>query len=104
MRKKLFAAILFSGFVCASAFADDGGNITFKPANIEPVTFSHDFHMKNRGIKCTACHFQAFAQSGEGYKMKKEKLNKRDFCQHCHNGMKSFDVTSAKNCGRCHKK
>jgi hypothetical protein len=31
-------------------------------------------------------------------------LNKRDFCQHCHNGMKSFDVASVKNCERCHKK
>lgn len=88
----------------ALAIADDGGNITFKPANSEPVIFSHDYHMKSRGIKCTACHFQSFAQGNGSYQMKKEKLNKRDFCQHCHNGMKSFDVTSVKNCARCHKK
>jgi c(7)-type cytochrome triheme protein len=104
MIKKLFAVLLLTGFACVSAFADDGGNITFKPANSEPVVFSHDYHMKSRGIKCAACHFQAFAQSADGFKIKKEKLNKRDFCEHCHNGMKSFDVTSTKNCVRCHKK
>ena len=80
-----------------------GGDITFKPAGTDPVVFSHDYHMKNRGIKCSACHFKTFAAEGE-YKINKEKLNKQDFCQHCHNGMKSFDVTSAGNCKRCHKK
>jgi hypothetical protein len=36
--------------------------------------------------------------------MKKESITKRDFCEHCHNGMKGFDAGSAKNCSRCHKK
>jgi len=41
---------------------------------------------------------------GQGYEMKKESITKRDFCSHCHNGMKGFDAASAKNCARCHKK
>jgi hypothetical protein len=36
--------------------------------------------------------------------MKKEAITKRDFCEHCHNGMKGFDAGSSKNCTRCHKK
>jgi hypothetical protein len=31
-------------------------------------------------------------------------LNKRDFCGHCHNGMKGFNLESEKNCSRCHHK
>ena len=80
-----------------------GGDITFKPAGVEPVMFSHDHHAKSRGIKCAACHFQRFSK-GQGYEMTKETLTKRDFCSHCHNGMKSFDAASTKNCSRCHKK
>jgi c(7)-type cytochrome triheme protein len=81
-----------------------GGDVTFKPAGIDPVIFSHDYHMKNRGIKCSACHFRTFAAAEGAYLIKKEKLNKRDFCLHCHNGLKGFDVTSTGNCVRCHKK
>ncbi len=87
-----------------SAYAVGGGDITFKPAKIDPVHFSHDYHMKTRGIKCAACHFSQFSKDGGGYLMKKEKINKQEFCGHCHNGMKAFDLTSDKNCGRCHKK
>ncbi len=87
------------------AFADPGkGDIIFRPAGTDPVFFSHDYHTKVRGVRCSACHFQLFAASDNGNKMKKEKLTKRDFCEHCHNGLKGFDATSEKNCGRCHKK
>ncbi|MHB8844247.1 MAG: c(7)-type cytochrome triheme domain-containing protein [Nitrospirota bacterium] len=89
--------------VGSTVFAIGGGDITFKPAGTDPVMFSHDHHAKTRGLKCAACHFQRFAQ-GQGYAMNKETLTKRDFCSHCHNGMKSFDAAAAKNCTRCHKK
>jgi len=103
MIKTLFlsiAIILLTTF----AFAEGGGDITFKLTNAETVHFSHDYHLKSRGIKCIACHFQLFADDGGGYKMKKEKMTKQNFCSHCHNGMKGFDTQSAKNCARCHKK
>ena len=97
----LLASLLFLSF----AFAETNkGDIIFKPKNVDPVIFSHDYHTKNRGIRCAACHFQTFAASGNSYQMKKEKLVKRDFCEHCHNGMKGFDARGEKNCTRCHKK
>jgi len=86
-----------------AAFAAGGGDITFTPKNADPVHFSHDYHLKQRGLKCAACHFQKFAK-GVGYEMKKEEITKNGFCVHCHNGMKAFDAASDKNCTRCHKK
>jgi len=102
--KTMLGVLLLACLLPGAVFAvTGGGDVTFSPPGTDPVVFSHDYHMKNRGIKCSACHFNAFAASGE-YKIKKEKLNKSDFCQHCHNGMKGFDVTSPGNCARCHKK
>jgi c(7)-type cytochrome triheme protein len=104
MRKRLmlFAAVLvFSA--PAILFGIGGGDITFTPEKADPVLFSHDYHLKLRGLKCAACHFNKFA-NGVGYEMKKESITKRGFCEHCHNGMKAFDVDSSKNCTRCHKK
>lgn len=95
------ALVLFVPFFAA---AQNGGNITFTPENADPIFFSHDFHIKSRGVKCSACHFRTFASSGNTYKMKKDKLTKRDFCEHCHNGLKGFDAKSEKNCVKCHKK
>ncbi len=97
-------AIMMMLTIALPAFAVGGGNITVTPRTSDPVIFSHDYHMKTRGIKCVACHFSTFSDESGSYKIKKEKLNKRDFCQHCHNGMKSFDAASEKNCKRCHKK
>jgi c(7)-type cytochrome triheme protein len=86
-----------------SASALGGGDITFDLQKADPVRFSHDYHLKVRGLKCAACHFSKFSE-GAGYKMKREAITKQDFCEHCHNGMKSFDVSSTKNCIRCHRK
>jgi len=97
-------ACAFAGiFVTSLAFAVGGGDIVFSIKNGESVTFSHDHHAKARGIKCAACHFTRFSKSS-GYEMKKELITKREFCSNCHNGMKSFDLASDKNCMRCHKK
>jgi len=87
------------------AYGDaNGGDRVFKLANMDPVLFSHDYHTKTRGINCRACHNQEFLQAGSEYQMKHEKITKKDFCRHCHNGMKGFDAKSDKNCIRCHKK
>jgi len=103
--KTILSALFMSCLLPLTAFAVvGGGDVTFKPSGADPVLFSHDYHMKNRGIKCSACHLKTFAAAEGEYQIKKEKLNKRDFCQNCHNGMKSFDVASTGNCKRCHKK
>ena len=104
MRDTIFIITVF--VVLASAVtisALGGGDIVFNLQKADPVQFSHDFHLKARGLKCAACHFNKFSR-GAGYEMKREMITKRDFCEHCHNGMKSFDVSSTKNCVRCHKK
>jgi c(7)-type cytochrome triheme protein len=80
------------------------GDITFTPPNQDPVSFSHDLHTKYRGVKCMACHFDKFASGKSGFKINKDTLNKRDFCRHCHNGLKAFDQQNAKNCNRCRHK
>jgi len=103
MKKTMYIFIVFL-LSAASAYALEGKDITFTPANAAPVVFSHNFHTKMRGVKCAACHFQSFSVSGNSFQMKKEKMTKRDFCEHCHNGMKSFDANAQKNCSRCHKK
>lgn len=80
-----------------------GGDITFKPKGATPVVFSHEFHVKSKGLKCTGCHYQLFQMTQGSYKMDMKKLTKGDFCGKCHNGQKSFDVKESKNCVMCHK-
>src|SRR5512138_550589 len=97
----LAAAVMIA---CAiPVLAAGGGDITFNLTKADPVHFSHDYHLKLRGLKCAACHFQKFSK-GASYEMNKSAITKQDFCAHCHNGMKGFDVGAAKNCARCHKK
>ena len=80
-----------------------GGDIKFTPKNAGPVTFSHDSHVKGKGIKCTGCHYQIFQMAQGSYKMDMSKITKGDFCGKCHNGQKSFDVRGTDNCVKCHK-
>ena len=80
-----------------------GGDITFSPKNAGQVTFSHEAHVKGKGIKCTGCHYQIFQMAQGSYKMDMSKLTKGDFCGKCHNGQKSFDVKVTENCAKCHK-
>ncbi len=104
MRKRtLLCAVVLLLIAGPTAFAVGGGDITFELKNADPVHFSHDFHLKLRGLKCSACHFARFAK-GASYAMKKESITKRDFCGHCHNGLKGFSTDNEKNCMRCHRK
>ncbi len=98
----LFMTVLLVPF---SLFAQrvGGGDLTFKPKNAAPVVFSHDMHVKGKGLKCVGCHFQIFQMAQGSYKMDMAKINKGDFCGKCHNGQKSFDVKDPKNCQRCHR-
>lgn len=107
MKKAFLVMFLICGAIgtaSAPVFSAAGGDITFSPAKVAPVRFSHDMHTKFRGVRCMACHFDRFSSGNGSYVIRKETMNKRDFCGHCHNGMKAFDQGSAGNCGRCHKK
>jgi c(7)-type cytochrome triheme protein len=101
---KTLSFILLLVVPVSAASQESSGNRTFNLKNADPVLFSHDYHIKTRGVKCSACHFKTFAASGNSFQMKHEKMTKRDFCEHCHNGLKGFDAQSEKNCGRCHKR
>lgn len=81
-----------------------GGDLTFMPKDSLPVFFSHEKHVADKSIKCSVCHYQLFQMEIGSYKMEMSKINKGEFCGHCHNGVKAFNVTSEKNCSRCHKK
>lgn len=99
----LFLAVMTLLCPAGTIIAAGGGDIAFNLTKVDPVRFSHDYHLKLRGLKCAACHFNKFSK-GSGYEMKKESITKRDFCEHCHNGMKAFDAAGTKNCARCHRK
>lgn len=103
MMRNVTCFLLLAIFLIAIPSAGTGGgDITFTPKNVGKVLFSHDSHTKAHGVKCMACHFSKFAAGSNGFQIKKETLNKREFCGHCHNGLKGFDLESQKNCNRCH--
>ncbi len=107
MMTKAFALVvglclLFSVSTIASA-GTGGGDLTFKPQNAKPVTFSHEEHVNVKELKCSACHNHTFQMSKNEDKMDMAKMTKGLFCGHCHNGTKAFDVKDKANCGRCHK-
>ena len=106
MKKTLLIMLLIAGLVLPyAAYAQKvgGGDIKFTPRNALPVNFSHEAHVKGKGIKCSGCHYQIFQMAQGSYKIDMSKLTKGDFCGKCHNGQKSFDVTAKENCVKCHK-
>ncbi len=105
MKKLVLFIVAGVLILCTAAVAQKvgGGDIKFTPKNASPVVFSHEAHVKGKGIKCTGCHYQIFHMAQGSYKMDMSKLTKGDFCGKCHNGQKSFDVKSPDNCVKCHK-
>lgn len=105
MKQVLAVSVLVACLLAPlSALAEKvgGGDIKFTPKNAAPVVFSHEKHVKEKGLKCTGCHYQIFQMAQGSYKMDMSKINKGDFCGKCHNGQKSFDVKDARNCAKCH--
>ncbi len=104
--KKIFAICFMLSMMLAfnvGAQVVGGGDLTFRPKGATSVVFSHDVHVKGKGLKCTGCHYQIFQMTQGSYKMDMSKLTKGAFCGKCHNGEKTFDVKEAKNCAKCHK-
>ena len=87
----------------ASADKVGGGDLRFAPKGAQPVLFSHEKHVVDKGLKCTGCHYQIFQMSQGSSKMQMEKIMKGDFCGRCHNGQKAFDAKETANCSRCHR-
>ncbi len=81
-----------------------GDDITYTTKGVGTVTFRHEYHVKQQGMKCSNCHYKTFQMAGkDSYKMDMAELTKGKFCGSCHNGKSAFDVKEEKNCKRCHK-
>ncbi len=92
---------LFAG---AAYAAVGGGELTFKPENANPVTFSHEQHVTAKGLKCSACHNSTMFHMAKGSdQMNMSKFGQGKFCGNCHNGTLAFDVKDKAGCGKCHK-
>ncbi len=107
MKKRTCALVvifcLFLSIGISLAAGTGGGDLTFKPQNAKPVTFSHEEHVNVKELKCSACHNHTFQMGKDEDKMDMSKMTKGLFCGHCHNGTKAFDVKDKTNCQRCHK-
>ncbi len=104
--KKTYAFMIALSLVFsaqAAVAAVGGGDLNFTPPNAKPVFFSHEQHVKAKGLKCSGCHYHAFQMAQGSYKMEMNKITKGQFCGVCHNGERYFDVKDPANCGRCHK-
>jgi len=102
------AIALMSGVCLAltggAAFgAAGGGDVTFNSNGGRSVIFSHERHVNAQGLKCSACHNHLFQMAVHEDKMDMSKITKGEFCGHCHNGERSFDVKDKANCKKCHK-
>jgi len=98
-------AVMVCLYIPPGSFAQTvgGGDLTFTPKNASAVIFSHEKHVKGKGLKCNGCHYQIFQIAKGSYKMDMQKVTKGDFCGTCHNGQKAFDVKDQKNCTHCHR-
>ncbi len=100
----LIAALFLVLNAGTAAAVVGGGDLTFKPENAKPVTFSHDQHVSVNGLKCSVCHNSTMFHMAKGAdQMDMDKFTKGQFCGHCHNGAQAFDVKDKASCGRCHK-
>ena len=79
-----------------------GGDINFPVKTTGDVLYSHDFHVAQKKLGCTECHYQIFARMAHNARDKATMADMRNgkSCGTCHNGVRAFGVD--KNCGRCH--
>jgi len=100
----IVTAVIMSVLCGTVAFGSaGGGDLTYKPKGAMPVIFSHEQHVTIKELKCSACHNHTFQMAKNSDKMDMAKLSKGQFCGHCHNGERCFDVKDKANCMRCHK-
>jgi c(7)-type cytochrome triheme protein len=79
-----------------------GGDVIFQVKGAANVTFSHDNHIQNAGLKCTDCHDRLYVTAERDKPVTMAEMQKqKKSCGACHDGQKAFTV--AGNCGNCHK-
>jgi c(7)-type cytochrome triheme protein len=92
----IIAVITFS-----YAYGIDIKDVTFKIARFGKVTFNHNYHIRQEGIKnnCKTCH-NAIFNIKKTIRYNMADMGNGKSCGACHNGKKAFDV---KECVKCHK-
>ncbi len=81
-----------------------GGVVTYEVKSAGNVMFSHESHITQIGLKCTACHDSLYITKGKDRPVTMAQMEKGLSCGACHNGKKAFDVKIKENCNNCHKK
>jgi len=73
---------------------------------LDPVLFSHKFHVTEKKLQCPDCHTKIFQMKkmADPAQMKMAKLNEGESCGKCHDGKKAFATKDTKACVRCHVK
>jgi len=77
-----------------------GGDIFFEVPDRGDVTYSHDVHVGELGLRCTDCHYQIYTTAKGVSNVTMVEMQKGGSCGACHDGNKAFDVIA--NCSRCH--
>ena len=104
MRTIVGLALVVSLFVPTVAWCKiGGGEVSYRPAGANPVVYSHDAHVTKAGLKCSECHYKLYTIAGHRKKFAMDEMAQGKSCGACHNGKRTFDVTSKDNCKKCHK-
>jgi len=77
-----------------------GGEIQFKIADMESVTFSHELHVTSMKLKCSECHYKTYTTRARHTPVTMAEMRKGKSCGLCHNGQRAFSVN--KDCKKCH--
>ena len=68
--------------------------------------FSHNAHVTDAKLQCTACHTGIFQMSASAAKVNgdfnKASFREGKYCGACHNGSVAFGVKDQASCSRCH--
>jgi c(7)-type cytochrome triheme protein len=104
--KRLSVFLLFAGIFLLTSIAlgrVGGGDIVFNPKKANPVTFSHDFHVKDLGLACQKCHPNPYITRDKDKPLTMAAMNQGKSCGACHNGKGGFSVKAKDKCGMCHR-
>jgi c(7)-type cytochrome triheme protein len=96
----IFGILLFSGLALGRI---GGGDVAFKPQKTKPVTFSHDFHVKDLGLTCHKCHPSLYVTREKDKSVTMAAMAQGKSCGSCHNGKEAFPVSAKDKCSRCHQ-
>ncbi len=103
--KRISFVLFFCPVFLFASFASGrigGGDILFLPQKTKPVTFSHDFHVKDLGLACQKCHPAPYITVQKSKPATMAEMARGKSCGTCHDGKSAFPVNKKDECSRCH--